>query len=160
MPKLLIVFKGNHYSIVKDAFKALFAGKDKFHWNGADNGWFGKDGYVKATTKMETGAPVMFMVECNDKLLDKFTGFCNTNNIEFHIVNSFDTAKPESQPQSTPVPKLVLIQPEYKLDRCTSFIQQMNARKGFSESFISRWSYLLSIDDRRLNDILGNQNDT
>lgn len=179
--KLILKFRAGQYSSLKDSFKTLYAGQNKFRWVSVKDGWFGKDGYVKSTQKMEPGAAMTFLVECDEVLMRKFIGydelqnnvmvhvpgFCDTNKIQYEKVDNFDNVVPpkvqpgvEQQPATpadAPARTMYAVKPlqstpEIKLDRELNFIFEMTGKPGlYSEKFKTHWAELLREDDRTFN---------
>ncbi len=138
--KLIINFKAGEYSKNKDTFKAIFQGKLK--WNGK-SAWEKKTSYVKATQKMESGAPVTFLVDT--EFADKFIEFCKSYGIEYKEVNSFD---------SITVKEVIEERIEglhVNINRGISFLA---VQHNYSLNFAQRWLALLRKDDERINKML------
>lgn len=97
--KLILSFGRGQYSPIKNDFKSIFS--EKFKWDGK-KGWYGKDGFVEATEKMETGAPVIFMIECDTLLGTKFSLFATKHNIIHLEVQDFSEFNPDPEQQILP----------------------------------------------------------
>ncbi len=140
MSKLIINFKAGEYSKNKDTFKAIFVGKYK--WD-SKSAWISKLGYVKATQKMESGAPVTFLVETD--FADKFQQFCKEHCIECKQVNSFEniTVKEVIEEKIEGL--------HVNIDRSQSFLA---IQHNYSLNFAQRWLSLLRKDDERTNKML------
>ncbi len=138
--KLIINFKAGEYSKNKDTFKAIFSGKLK--WNGK-SAWEKKTSYVKATQKMESGAPVTFLVDTD--FADKFQKFCEEHCIECKTVDSFDniTVKEVIEEKIEGL--------HVNIDRSQSFLA---IQHKYSLNFAQRWLALLRKDDERINKML------
>lgn len=146
MNKMVIKFEHGQYSPVKDSFKKIFAGK--FHWD-KKQAWVSPEGkgYVKASKKMESGEAVTFLIECEDKLKDKFITFCADNKIVHQSVNNFDNID-VIEAKIEPEHKTGLV---VKLDRAGNFQVMLKYRRDLSPEFIKRWGELLKEDDDKFN---------
>jgi len=145
MTKLIINFRHGEYSKNKDVFKAIFSGKYK--WDGKQ-GWYAKDGFVKASQKMESGMPVTFLVDTIFPHL--FKVFCEVNNIDFKEVNSFD---------SVSITEVTIEKNEgiiVNINRSKQFYETMSNNMLFTAGFVNNWLKLLNKDDERLNKMLIN----
>ncbi len=152
MNKIIINFHKGGYSSRKDEFKKIFAGN--FRWNGKQ-AWVGRTGYVKASKKMESGEAITFLIECNDKLTDKFFEFSKSNKIDCKIAKDFDNIDVIDVKEE---PESVIEHFGVKLDRAENFRLTAMYRKDLSPKFIDRWAKLLEFDDDKFNNNIGNDN--
>ncbi len=145
MNKLIIFFNRGQYSPVKDEFKKIYS--SKFKWDRKQS-WVGKTGYVKASKKMESGEAITFLIECDDKLTDKFFEFSKTNKIECKLVDNFNNIDVINVVEQT---KMLTDRLDIKLNRAGNFLLTAMYRKDLSPRFIERWAELLKEDDDKFN---------
>ena len=144
MPKVIINFSAGQYSPAKLKFKALFAKTLK--WDGKQ-AWVKGSEYIRATEKMESGAPVSFVCEVNNDLYDKLIEFCQELKVHYQATDTFkDIQVKEAVPEFTFM--------NVKIDRAKSFESEMAGRNDYSLNFYQGWLKLLREDDERINNNL------
>lgn len=141
--KLIIDFKRGEYSPLKDEFKKIFKGK--FKWDNKQ-AWVSKEGYVKASKKMETGEAVTFLIECDEKMREKFANMCAQFKVSLRDVQSFDDISIIEVKEEAVIENRI----DFKLDRASVFLASVEKKK-LSKGFVERWSELLRADDEKYN---------